>query len=715
MNRLLRPQLSIEGAAEAWATIDTFSDREAADKVRAAELSNAAASHSSDATVVVTAFAMSETIAAAVVGGIALGVLAVFISIWTEYMVSFRSGVCVNYFWLNRRACCLEETECANWQSWGEFFGGRDNRHADIVNFLCFLLIGLSGAVAAATLCKFYGIFAAGGGINEVKTVVSGHMFARYFSGWTTAVKAITVSLSTSCGLAVGKEGPFVHIGACVGDLVGGLFPSFENQSLRRELLAAGAGAGLAAAFGAPIGGVIFAIEEITSIFSFRVMIQTLIFGIVAVLVMKQFDISHTGRIVQFSINFAHRWYWFELPLFALLGVFCGYVASFGVWLNLQIVRARKASWVKRWPIAEVAFQIMVVNTINYVIPAGRLSLLEILTEFWNECVTVGSGEQGVPCDYTMLGGVTGFFMTACLKMTMNACAVGLIVPSGVLVPSIAVGALYGRSFGLSVKAIQTTFPNALVFTECGSQAAACVHPAAYAVVGGAAFLTGWTRMTVCLAVMMFELTGGLEYLVPVVVGIMSAKWAGESVGIESCYEVMIEENKMPHIDPKLDFHHPATAEDITGKKKMITLQSEGMTIASLNDLLVQHRNFMGFPIVEEHTGTYVGFIWRKSIIGALRRCDTTDTTHSLSPSSNVIFIEKEAAVEPGTLDMSSLVLRGVIQVAPTSSVQQILNIFKSLGARQVIVTDMSKLNGIITKKDLLAFIRKIEAAEHGH
>lgn len=712
MPRLIRQGLLNE-PVEAWATIDTYADREAADKARTRELQNSADSDSP--LNVSTAFAMSEGIAASIVGGIFLGVLAVFIQVWTDYGVTIRSGICENYFWLSKADCCPGAESCANWVTWGEYFGGAGSRHVGLINICAFLLIGCMSACTAATLCKFYAVFAAGGGINEVKTVVSGHIFNRYFSLWTTAIKALSVSLSTSCGLAVGKEGPFVHIGAACGDLVSGLFPSFENHSLRRELIAAGAGAGVAAAFGAPVGGVIFAIEEISSIFSFRVMIQTLIFGVVSCLVIKQFDISHSGRIVQFSINFVHRWNWFELPLFALLGVFCGYIATFGIWLNLQIVRFRKSTSLRKWPITEVAVQIFVANIINYVIPAGRLGLLEVLSQFWNECVTVSGGEQGVPCEYSAVGGVAGFFLTASLKFLMNCFAVGTMVPTGVLVPSLAIGALYGRSFGLMVSSIQTTFPNLLIFAECGTASTTCVHPVAYAVVGGAAFLTGYTRMTVCLAVIMFELTGGLEYLVPVVVGIMCAKWAGDSTGVESCYEVMIHENKMPYIDPKLEFHHPASASDVLDQKKFVHLPATGLTIQTLNDLLSTYTKFAGFPVVSDNDSrVYIGYIWRKSIIAALRRCEASDTNQSLTGDSPVVLSEQIAVDEPGILDLSSLVLRGVIQVAPTTSVQQLLNLFKSLGSRQVIVTDLSKFVGIITKKDFVAFMRKIEDAEHG-
>lgn len=67
--------------------------------------------------------------------------------------------------------------------------------------------------------------------------------------------------LSTGSGLVIGKEGPFVHIGACVGGIAASLLPSYQlNEVVKRELITAGAGGGMAVAFGAPVGGVIFAL-----------------------------------------------------------------------------------------------------------------------------------------------------------------------------------------------------------------------------------------------------------------------------------------------------------------------------------------------------------------------------------------------------------------------------------------------------------------------
>merc|ERR1712000_474181 len=108
---------------------------------------------------------------------------------------------------------------------------------------------------------------------------------------------------------------------------------------------------------------------------------------------------------------------------------------------------------------------------------------------------------------------------------------------------------------------------------------------------------------------------------------------------MESCYEIMINENKLPYIDPKMDFHHPANAADIIQKKKFVSLPATGLTIQALNDLLSTYSKYSGFPVVSDHQDmVYIGYIWRKSIIAALRRCEASDQTHSLNGDSPVVL-----------------------------------------------------------------------------
>lgn len=103
---------------------------------------------------------------------------------------------------------------------------------------------------------------AAGSGIPEIKTILSGFVIPNFLDFKVLAVKAFGAVFAVATGMCLGKEGPFVHISTCVAYLVGMRFSKYrENGRKMRELLSAGCASGLSVAFGAPIGGVLFAYE----------------------------------------------------------------------------------------------------------------------------------------------------------------------------------------------------------------------------------------------------------------------------------------------------------------------------------------------------------------------------------------------------------------------------------------------------------------------
>ena len=118
-------------------------------------------------------------------------------------------------------------------------------------------MVGNSQGVVTKTMSM-----AAGSGIPEIKTILSGFVIPGFLDFKVLAVKAVGAVFAVSTGMCLGKEGPFVHISTCVAYLVGKRFPKYrENGRKMREILSAGCSAGLSVAFGAPIGGVLFSYE----------------------------------------------------------------------------------------------------------------------------------------------------------------------------------------------------------------------------------------------------------------------------------------------------------------------------------------------------------------------------------------------------------------------------------------------------------------------
>lgn len=114
--------------------------------------------------------------------------------------------------------------------------------------------------------------FGSGSGISEVKCILSGFVIHGYLGFWTLFTKSVGLTLSVASGLSLGKEGPFVHIASCVGNIVCRVFSKYEhNESKRREMLSCACAAGVAVAFGAPVGGVLFSLEEVSYYFPAKV------------------------------------------------------------------------------------------------------------------------------------------------------------------------------------------------------------------------------------------------------------------------------------------------------------------------------------------------------------------------------------------------------------------------------------------------------------
>lgn len=117
-------------------------------------------------------------------------------------------------------------------------------------------------AYASAILVKHFAPYAAGSGISEIKCILAGFVMKGFLGAWTLLIKSIGLPLAIASGLSVGKEGPSVHYAVCTGNVISRLFGKYrKNAAKTREILSACAAAGVAVAFGSPIGGVLFSLE----------------------------------------------------------------------------------------------------------------------------------------------------------------------------------------------------------------------------------------------------------------------------------------------------------------------------------------------------------------------------------------------------------------------------------------------------------------------
>ncbi|MBA0617106.1 hypothetical protein Godav_026580 [Gossypium davidsonii] len=224
----------------------------------------------------------------------------------------------------------------------------------------------LALAAAAAALCAYIAPAAAGSGIPEVKAYLNGVDAHSILAPSTLFVKVNGIGsifgsiLCVSAGFVVGKEGPMVHTGACIASLIGQggsrkyhltwrWLRYFKNDRDRRDLITCGAAAGVASAFRAPVGGVLFALEEAASWWRSALLWRTFFTTAVVAIVLRAFiqlcstgtcGLFGEGGLIMYDVSAAKVAYSVpDILAVILLGVIGGIFGSLYNYLVDKVLR----------------------------------------------------------------------------------------------------------------------------------------------------------------------------------------------------------------------------------------------------------------------------------------------------------------------------------------------------------------------------------------
>jgi chloride channel 3/4/5 len=371
-------------------------------------------------------------------------------------------------------------------------------------------------AFIAATLVKVFAPYAAGSGISEIKCIIAGFVMKGFLGGWTLLIKSIALPLAIASGLSVGKEGPSVHFAVCTGNVISRLFSKYKlNASKTREVLTATAAAGVAVAFGSPIGGVLFSLEEMASYFPLKTLWRSYFCALVATGVLAMMNPFRTGQLVMFQVQYDRTWHFFELIFFVLLGIFGGLYGAFVIKWNLRVQAFRKR-YLSQYPIIESVVLAGLTAFICYPNMFLKINMTEMMEILFRECE--GGHDYHGLCEsknrWTM---VASLVIATILRVLLVIISYGCKVPAGIFVPSMAIGASFGRLVGILVQALHEAFPNSAFFASCKPDVP-CITPGTYAFLGAGAALSGIMHLTISVVVIMFELTGALTYILPTMV-----------------------------------------------------------------------------------------------------------------------------------------------------------------------------------------------------
>jgi chloride channel 3/4/5 len=364
----------------------------------------------------------------------------------------------------------------------------------------------------------------AGAGVPEIKTILAGFNIPGFLSFKTLVLKATGAIFAVASGLPLGKEAPLIHIGTAIANLVGEWFPKYrDNGRQMRELLIAGSAAGITSAFGAPIGGVLFAYEELSVYFPRKALYRTFLCSIAAAVTLKLLDPFGTGRLVLFEVKYNTSYTAVHYATFVFLGVAGGIWGGTFTRLNFLWARwFRSFSIIKKHPIFEVFIVTAVVACLQFPDPATRHRYDTMIRLLLTDCKH--NQKASWVCEHELGEGDKTVYTLLLLYGTIQVLATttitaGIKLPSGIIMPALAGGALFGRFIGQFLPHNH-------------------ISPGIFAMVGAGAFLSGITRMTISLCVIMFELTGELEYVLPHMIAILCAKWVADAISRESIYDL---------------------------------------------------------------------------------------------------------------------------------------------------------------------------------
>lgn len=369
-----------------------------------------------------------------------------------------------------------------------------------------FYVAGL--ASLAAWITVKYAPEATGSGIPHTKAVL---LHLRQLS-WQRLipVKFFAGVLALGSGFSLGREGPTVQLGAAVGAATAKILKAPRRS--RTHLISCGAGAGLAAAFNAPLAGFIFVIEEL------RRELSPLTYGtaIIAAVFADVVTRASFGNLPAFSLKNFPSLPLTSLPIVVIIGIVTGLV---GVSFNAVLIRTleevpKLRNYIPRW--LRAALIAVIVASIGWFLPHTLGSGNEITQEF----LTATSLDE--------MGGLKLVFLLFVLKYILTILCYSAGVPGGIFAPLLAHGALLGI---LISQLIALAFPSlSLNLSTLG-------------IVGMASYFAAVVRAPLTGVILILEMTANYDLLFLLLTGSMISYLISEAVHVKPIYESLLQLN----------------------------------------------------------------------------------------------------------------------------------------------------------------------------
>ena len=379
------------------------------------------------------------------------------------------------------------------------------------------ILVPVLGGVVVTFLVTNFAPEARGHGVPEVMDAI--YYREGVIRPIVAAVKSLASAISIATGAAVGREGPIIQIGASIGSTLGQMIQIAPWQ--RITLVAAGAGAGIAATFNTPIGGVMFALELMMPELSARTFLPVALATGAATFVGRLFFGLQPAFEVPSALLLDHPPSLIALLLYGVLGAMMGLAAT--AFIRLLSAAEDRFERVHN-PYWRHAAGMLVVGLLIY-------ALLRTSGHYFVEGV-------GYATIQAILGGSLSVPILLLVLFAAKLCATSISLGSGasggIFSPSLFMGAAIGGAFGAIITAIHPVE---------GVGVATC------AIIGMAAMVGGGTGAAMTAVTMIFEMTRDYDLVMPIIIAVALAIGVRRMLSPENIYTIKLVGR--PHFVPK--------------------------------------------------------------------------------------------------------------------------------------------------------------------
>ncbi|GAB2218551.1 hypothetical protein Droror1_Dr00001778 [Drosera rotundifolia] len=621
--------------------------------------------------------------------------------------------------------------------------------------FLVYAGCNIGLAAVAGALCSFVAPAAAGSGIPEVKAYLNGVDAPSILAPSTLFVKIFGTVFGVSAGFVVGKEGPMVHTGACIANLLGqggsrryGLtwtwLRYFKNDRDRRDLVTCGAAAGVAAAFRAPVGGVLFALEEAASWWRSALLWRTFFTTAMVAIVLRAFiEFCSTGKcglfgnggLIMYDVSSAEGTYsGKDLLAVLFLGVVGGIFGSIYNYLINKVLRVysiinEKGPYIK---ILLVIFISVLTTACSFGLPwlvkctacpssvkekcpseseSGNYKSFQCESGYYNDLASLflNTNDDAIRNLFSTSSEkefkISSLFIFFTTIYFLGIITYGIAIPAGLFIPVILAGATYGRLVGRLFETMSM------------------LDTGLFALLGAASFLGGTMRMTVSLCVILLELTNDLLLLPLVMLVLLISKTVADCFN-KGVYDQIVKLKGLPYMEAHAEpYMRQLVAGDVvTGP--LVTFAGVEKVANIVHSLQLTKHN--AFPVIDEppfsDAPELCGLVLRSHLLvllkakyfSAERELNGRDILKKFSPVDfakpgsgkgikieDITFEDEEMEMY---IDLHPITNASPYTVVETMSLAKAAILFRELALRHMCVVPKSQgrppIVGILTRHD---------------